>query len=393
MMPTPTSRTAPMRSWLNRTATVLALLTAGGFSSPGRAAELVVAQVAPLTGPFAYYSEQFALGIRAYFDRINAGGGIRGDTLRLASRDDEATPAKALALIKKVNNELKPVAFMYLIGPDTITATNEADTFAQMGVPLLGSSPPAFKLRTPVRSHVFHIGQGEDAEYAKLAQQIRTVGLRSVAVIHWDDPATMGELEQFTHFAATAPALNIVETVPVKAFTDELEPEPLKKLMAVKADAIVTMLPVEQAATMLKALHKNGIKIPVYGPSYNESGHLFDMAGEEASRGMTVTQVVPNPFGGRTQVSREYQKDMEKFAPKGTRASTLSMEGYIAARLLVEAIKGTAQPVTAAGVRNALEQRSPFDLGGIKAILSPTDHVALDYVDISIITRGGRLIQ
>ncbi len=392
MMPIPMPQTARLRSWRLRLASLLMVLAATGFSNHSRAAELVVAQVAPLTGPFAYYSEQFGLGIRAYFDRINAAGGIRGDTLRLVSRDDEATPAKSLALIKKVNAEFKPVAYMYLIGPDTISATNEADTFKQIGAPLLGTSPPAFKLRTPVRSHVFHIGQGEDAEYAKLAQQIRTVGLRSVAVIHWDDPATMGELEQFTHFAGTAPALNIVETVPVKAFTEELD-GPLKRLMAVKADAIVTMLPVEQAATMLKALHKNGIKIPVYGPSYNESGHLFDMAGEEASRGMTVTQVVPNPFGGRTQVSREYQKDMEKFAPKGTRASTLSMEGYIAARLLVEAIKGTAQPVTAAGVRNALEQRSPFDLGGIKATLSPTDHVALDYVDISIITRGGRLVQ
>ena len=377
---------------LKQTVPLVLTLVAGMFPTQSRSADLIVAQVAPLTGPFAYYSEQFSIGIRAYFDRVNASGGVRGDTVRLVSRDDEANPAKALSLINKVSTEFKPIAFVYLIGPDTIAATNQADTFGKVGVPLLGTSPPAFKLRQPVRSHVFHLGQGEDVEYAKLAQQIRTVGLRKVAVIHWDDPATMGELKEFTRFAALAPAIDIVEAIPVEAFTDHLD-APFKQLTAVNADAIVTMLPVEQAALMLKTLHDSGRKIPVYGPSYNESGHLFDLAGEEASRGMTVTQVVPNPFGGKLQVSREYQKDMQKFAPKDTRPTSLSIEGYLAAKLLVEAIKASPKPVTAAGVRDALEERGPFDLGGIKTSFSLTDHVALDYVDISIITFGGRLIK
>ena len=53
-------------------APLLLTLVAALFPRQSWSAELVVAQVAPLTGPFAYYSEQFGIGIRAYFDRVNA---------------------------------------------------------------------------------------------------------------------------------------------------------------------------------------------------------------------------------------------------------------------------------------------------------------------------------
>ena len=57
----------------------------------------------------------------------------------------------------------------------------------------------------------------------------------------------------------------------------------------------------------------------------------------------------------------------------------------------MESLKQTTRPVTAAALRDALEQRGPFDLGGLKATFSKTDHVGMDFVDIGIVTYGGRL--
>jgi ABC-type branched-subunit amino acid transport system substrate-binding protein len=241
-----------------------------------------------------------------------------------------------------------------------------------------------------VRSHVFHLTQGEDAEYAKLVQQLRTIGLRKVALIHWDDVATMGEVRYFEQFAALAPAIEVIERIPVVAGSGQLS-LPLERVAATTAEAIVSMLPVEETAKVLKSLRERGRQTPVYGASYNESGRLFDHAGEAASRGMTVTQIVPNPFSGTLPVARDYNADLKRHGPQGARAGSLSLEGYLAARLLVEAIRSTPQPLTPAGLRNALEQRSPFDLGGINATFSATDHVGLDFVDIGVVTYGGRL--
>lgn len=376
--------TLPHHLWL------LCLMSAAFVMNAARAAELVVVQVAPQKGELAHYTSEIRTGIQAHLDHVNATGGIRGDTLRLVSLDDAASPLQAIKQIEQAAATLNPVAFMYLIGPETIAATLEANIFGRLRVPLLGTSPAAVQLRTPTRSHVFHLTQGEDSEYEKLVQQLRTIGLQKVALIYWDDPATLGEVTFFERSAMRAPAIDIVARAPVAASSGQLD-KPFEQIAQARTEAIVSMLPVEETARLLKHLRAKGIFAPVYGASYNESGRLFEHAGEAASRGMTVTQVVPNPFGGSLPAVRDYQAQMKQYAPRDTRLGTLSLEGFLAARLLVESLKQTPRPVTAAALRDSLEQRGPFDLGGLRATFSKTDHVGLDFVDIGIVTFGGRL--
>lgn len=370
---------------------LLPCLLAGALMTRGAiAAELVVVQVAPQKGELAHYTSELRAGMQAHLEHVNATGGIRGDTVRLVSLDDAADPAQALKQIEQAAATLNPVAFLYLIGPETFAATLDANVFGRVGIPLLGTSPAAVQLRSPTRSHVFHLTQGENSEYEKLAQQLRTIGLRKVALIHRDDPATMGEVKYFEQSAARAPSIEVVGRAAVAGNSGQLD-KPFEQIAQMRAEAIVTMLPVEETAKLLKTLRAKGLFTPLYGASYNESGRLFDHAGEAASRGMTVTQVVPNPFGGSLPAVRDYQTQMKQYAPKDTRLGTLSLEGFLAARLLVEALRQTPRPVTAAGLRNTLEQRGPFDLGGLKATFSSTDHVGLDFLDIGIVTFGGRL--
>lgn len=369
---------------------LLCLMGAALTMNAARAAELVVVQVAPQKGELAHYTSEIRAGIQAHLDHVNATGGIRGDTVRLVSLDDTANPSQAIKQIEQAAVTLNPVAFMYLIGPETIAATLEANIFGRLGVPLIGTSPAAVQLRTPTRSHVFHLTQGENSEYEKLVQQLRTIGLHKVALIYWDDPATLGEVKFFEQSARRSPTVDVVARAPVAASSGQLE-KPFEQIAQARAEAIVSMLPVEETAKLLKSLRAKGIFNPVYGASYNESGRLFEHAGEAASRGMTVTQIVPNPFGGSLPAVRDYQAQMKQYAPKDTRLGTLSLEGFLAARLLVASLKQTPRPVTAAALRDALEQRGPFDLGGLKATFSKTDHVGMDFVDIGIVTYGGRL--
>ena len=48
-----------------------------------------------------------------------------------------ADPAQALKQIDQAAATLNPVAFLYLIGPETIAATLEADVFGRLGIPLI----------------------------------------------------------------------------------------------------------------------------------------------------------------------------------------------------------------------------------------------------------------
>jgi branched-chain amino acid transport system substrate-binding protein len=96
---------------------------------------------------------------------------------------------------------------------------------------------------------------------------------------------------------------------------------------------------------------------------------------------MTVTQIVLNPFIGTLPTVRDYKTQTKQYTPKDARLGTLSLEG----------LRQTPRPVTVAGLRDVLVQRDPFDLGSLKATFTKNDHVGLDFLDISIVTFGGRL--
>src|SRR2546430_4331838 len=50
--------------------------------------EIVVAQVAPFSGGIEAYSNDTFLGAYAYFEALNARGGVNGNRLHLVKRDD-----------------------------------------------------------------------------------------------------------------------------------------------------------------------------------------------------------------------------------------------------------------------------------------------------------------
>ena len=64
------------------------LAVAACLSAALRAAELLVAQIAPLSGVLANTGKQMVLGGKIYFDSVNASGGIHGAKTRHMVLDD-----------------------------------------------------------------------------------------------------------------------------------------------------------------------------------------------------------------------------------------------------------------------------------------------------------------
>ena len=75
-----------------------------------------------------------------------------------------------------------------------------------------------------------------------------------------------------------------------------------------------------------------------------------------------ITQVVPHPLETGIPIVKEYQEDLQAFDPKQTH-NFGSLEGYIAARILIRALSNLSDSITADTVSSALEQLGTFDLG------------------------------
>jgi ABC-type branched-subunit amino acid transport system substrate-binding protein len=70
--------------------------------------------------------------------------------------------------------------------------------------------------------------------------------------------------------------------------------------------------------------------------------------------------------------------------------SPAMLEGFASAKVLVEALRRAGPKPSRASLHNALENLGRVDLGGLVLDYSPTDHTGLDFVDLSIISAGGK---
>ncbi|WDT73148.1 MAG: ABC transporter substrate-binding protein [Candidatus Manganitrophus sp.] len=109
---------------------------------------------------------------------------------------------------------------------------------------------------------------------------------------------------------------------------------------------------------------------------------LIHEAGKAAD-GLIVTQIVPNPSDSALPIVKEFVSDMKA---AGLTPDLVSLESYLGAKVLVEALKKTS-PLTREALISTLEKFS-MEAGGLAVSFSPTDHQGLHQVFLTKIENG-----
>ncbi|MDO8374752.1 MAG: ABC transporter substrate-binding protein, partial [Polaromonas sp.] len=69
------------------------------------------------------------------------------------------------------------------------------------------------------------------------------------------------------------------------------------------------------------------------------------------------------------------------------------MESFIAAKILVEAIRRSGADPTRAKIMSQLEKMNSYDAGGFKVSFSPENRVGSKFVEVTVIGRDGKLLR
>jgi len=75
---------------------------------------------------------------------------------------------------------------------------------------------------------------------------------------------------------------------------------------------------------------------------------------------------------------------------KGLEVSPAMLEGFAAAKVMVEALRRAGPKPTREKTLAALDSLRKFDIGGLEVSFSPTDHTGLDFADLSIVGSDGK---
>lgn len=376
-----------MRRWKLLGACALALAA----GTAGAANEIVLGQVVPLSGTIAGTGEEYAAGGAAYFAHVNAKGGIHGRKIRVVTRDDSYKPDQTLAHTQALLAEEKPLALFGYVGTGNVLALNKNKVLEEAGIALMAPYTGAQDLREPMNPYIFHIRASYTDETSRMVEHLHTIGLRRFAVMYQDDPFGKSGL---------AGAQRALDKLGLKLVAqggyDRTKPEAVEDAVAAIApaepDAIIMVSVNRASAAFIKQMRAKGNKARLFSISVVNFKELLKNAGEDTVRGVGISQVMPFPYSPMQPVVREFHELMAKHQP-GKTLSYASIESFIAAKVLVEAIRRAGPEPTRQKVLAQLEAMRDYDVGGFHVNFGPGNRVGSRYVEVTVIGPGGRLIR
>ncbi|MBL8279969.1 MAG: ABC transporter substrate-binding protein [Pelomonas sp.] len=355
-------------------------------SLPARAQErgIVLGQSVPLTGPAAQLGLQMQLGAKAYFDAVNASGGVAGQPIVLKTLDDGYDPARCKANTEKFIRDEVFALFGYVGTPTSLAALPLA-TAAR--IPFVAPFTGAEALRDPFNKLVFHIRASYYDETELIVKQLTQLDLKKIAIFHQNDAYGQAGLKGVMR-ALEKRGLQPAGVATVERNSVDVAAA-VKALVPLGAEAIVQISAYKSCAAFIREARKAGYGGQFYNVSFVGTQALADELGKDAA-GVVVSQVMPSPFGTAAGLVNDYQQALHRLDPKAEPNYT-SIEGYLAARVVVDALRRTGAKPSRDAFIGALETLSGYEARGYRLGFSPTKHVGSNFVELSMLTGDGKV--
>ena len=347
---------------------------------------ILLGQSAAFSGPAAQLGIQMNIGTKAYFDYVNAQGGVYGRKIELKTRDDKYEANLCADNTKKFIQEDKVFALISYIGTPTTVAA--MPIFTEAKVPLIGPFTGAESLRNPVNRYIFNVRASYFDETEKIVEQLVSTGNRKIAVFYQDDAYGQAGLKG-VQIAMDKRNMNIVVLGKVERNTVNVQ-DAVKVINAAQPDGVIMISAYTSIAEFVREMKAAGSTTQFHNVSFVGSTALATALKDEGY-GVAISQVVPFPWGPQVRIVKEYQ---EILAQQGhTDYNFSSLEGFIVGEVMVDALRRAGKNLTREKLIAALEAMNNVDLGDFVVNFSPTSHSGSKSVDLTMIGHAGRFIR
>lgn len=379
------------RRFVSAAAGLAAAWVAPGLRAQGNGGSssdvLRIGQSIALSGPLQELGQAMHLGARACFDALNARGGVNGQRIELLARDDGYDTKRALENVRGFLADNGLFALFNCMGTPMIEAMLPLIKGSDM--PLFAPFSGALSVRPRDMHNVFHVRAGYPEETEQLVQHLATVGIRRIAVAHQNN--------SFGKEVATAAqaACSKHGFAPVVVATVENDASDAGKavdaVIAAQPEAVLLGLAGKPTVAFVKAIKAQRRGLPLYALSVMGSAATLAALGDDA-KGITITQVVPLPAKSVMPLVLEFQQAWRSVAGN-QEPSHLALEGYINARVFAESLRRTGRNPSRKAFMDATWNLKRYDLGGFEIGFSQPGRNASRFVELTMVTAGGRFLR
>ena len=323
--------------------------------------EIKLGHINPYSGPASAYG---AIGkaIQAYFDKINAEGGVNGRKLNLVSLDDGYNPAKTVEVARKLVEEEEVLAVFQPLGTPPNSAIHKY--MNQKKVPHLFVATGATKWGDP-KNFPWTMGwqpnyQSEAKIYA--AHILDNSPNAKIAILYQNDDYGKDYLKGFEDGLGAKAASMIISKVSYEV-TDPTVDSQMVSLKGSGADVFFNVTTPKFAAQAIKKAGELGWKPVHYLNSVSSAvGTVLIPAGVQNSLGIITAGYIKDPTDPQFQKGKEWDDWlawMTKYHPKGDLKDNFNVYGYTVAQNMVHVIQKAGDNLTR---ENIMKQAASMDL-------------------------------
>ena len=378
-----------------RKAILLACAGVAGLSRPlpGAAARkpstdgvLRLGQSTALSGPNGAVGRQFRDAALGWFELLNSRGGAGGYRIELITLDDGGVVERATTNAKLLTSTHAVAGFFGFAGPG---ANREGMQVAlEEGVPFIAPVSGMDVLRQRDNTNVYLLRAGHRDEIRQIIRHTSTIGIARMALLFEYESAGWEIRDSFAEAAEAARLASGISASVSRGSVDVAAA--LAALLATNPQAIILAANPGASAAFVQGARKAGFGGTFYTVSTVGGQVLLDQLGPLAV-GVSVAQVVPFPWGGTTPISREF---LNFCGAHQIKPDFASMEGYIAARWLSEAVqRARPREPSAAALGASLAQMPAFSLNGFPLAFSADTRSASSFVELTMVSNQLKFLK
>jgi branched-chain amino acid transport system substrate-binding protein len=361
-------------------AALLAGSAAGATAADSKT--ILLGTTAPFSGPETAY-EPVVLGAQAYFDYIDAHGGVNGRTIKLLIEDDGYDPSRTVAATQKLVEQDGVLAMFDTVGTEQALAVRQY--LNDRKVPQLFVGSGAVAIARDAKQYPWTVPflpsfVGEGALYARniLASKPRA----KIAVLY--ERSEYGdELLQGLKQGLGKHADQIVQTESYQVTDVDLSSQ-IQSLRASGADTLVLFALPKQSVQAFVAVARLGWKPAEYVSGVSIDPAVMQIArltaGPQTGEGAISSAYLfdpTNPANAKLEGVKLYWSILRRYLPKADPKAVAHLYGMAVAYTMVDVLRRAGRNLSREGVLRAATHlniaRNPFMLADVKLQTSPAN--------------------
>jgi len=352
-------------------AMVLSTLPAQAADPGVTSTEIKLGLSSPQTGTAALSYGKLPKAMKAYFDYINANGGVYGRKIKLIARDDKYLPTQAATQTTNLVLNDKVFALVGALGTATHTKAYAAAQLAKKNVPDLfvntGFSGFDNKTKYPTTFLVLPSYAMEAKIIGKFIADTPTLKPQASFLVAQDDEFG---IDGVNGFKLAGHAFTKTTLYPQGGLSSALAETALTGFSAAPGKPVIVLMgTTDTTAVILKAAEKLSLTTKfnwIVGSVGGDANTLLALGVKSTTiDGIMAASFFPDAKDSNDEYVSQFMKINEKYNP-GVSFDNVVLQAMNSAMLTVQALRAAGKNLTRAGLIKAIESKgSTFASAGL----------------------------